>query len=108
MTMGRCEHCPVRDGACKAEVDERYAAAFCKMAAGGDPSQVAAIVAASGRPAEPVPSVVGEPLAPEPAPPSAPPQDCVPCGGGKAPLPSARDRPGPAPKPAPRSPRGKR
>lgn len=48
MTMGRCEHCPVKVGACRVETDPRYAASFCRMAEGGEPSQVAAIVAASG------------------------------------------------------------
>lgn len=52
---GRCERCPVRDGVCRAQAEPAYGV-FCEMAANGEPSQVAAIRAASaGRLAPPAP-----------------------------------------------------
>jgi len=59
--MGRCEHCPVTDGPCRAQVDPSYGV-LCDLASGGEPSQVAAVRAAS----------LPGPLAPAPPPPPRP------------------------------------
>lgn len=40
--MAKCANCPVTNGQCKAEADDRYGF-FCRMAENGEPSQIASI-----------------------------------------------------------------
>lgn len=49
--MAKCESCPAADGPCRAEVDARFRY-YCRMAAAGDPSQIAAIRSAAGPPSQ--------------------------------------------------------